>query len=85
MHFYIADLCKGSTIEFESICSGSSPLSATSEVMAMRGSRIAKQIIEEQRREAKRKKVLLELRKRLLKERGENNECRGNERETKSI
>lgn len=37
----------------------------------MRGSRIAKQIIEEQRREAKRKKVLLELRKRLLKERGE--------------
>ena len=55
------------------------------EVMAMRGSYIAKQIIEEQRREAKRKKVLLELRKRLLKERGENNECRGNERETKSI
>ena len=37
----------------------------------MRGSRIAKQIIDEQRREAKRKQVLLELRKRLLKERGE--------------
>ena len=37
----------------------------------MRGSRIAKQIIEEQRREAKRKRVLLELRKRLQKERGE--------------
>ena len=37
----------------------------------MRGSRIAKQIIDEQRREAKRKKVILELRKRLLKERGE--------------
>lgn len=43
------------------------------EVMAMRGSYIAKQIIEEQRREAKRKQVLLELRKRLLKERGEQN------------
>ena len=27
--FYIADLCNGSTIEFESMCSGSSPLSAT--------------------------------------------------------
>ena len=39
----------------------------------MRGSRIAKQIIEEQRREARRKEVLLELRKRLLKERGESN------------
>lgn len=51
----------------------------------MRGSRIAKQIIDEQRREARRKQVLLELRKRLLKERGENNERRGNERETKSI
>ena len=37
----------------------------------MRGSRIANQIIYEQRREAKRKEVLLELRKRLLKERGE--------------
>jgi hypothetical protein len=33
-------------------------------VMAMRGSKIAKQIIEEQRREAKRKEVLVELRKR---------------------
>ena len=43
------------------------------EVMAMRGSRIAKQIIDEQRREARRKEVLLELRKRLLKERGESN------------
>jgi hypothetical protein len=41
--------------------------------MAMRGSRIAKQIIDEQRREAKRKQVILELRKRLLKERGESN------------
>ena len=39
----------------------------------MRGSRIAKQIIDEQRREAKRKQVILELRKRLLKERGESN------------
>lgn len=39
----------------------------------MRGSRIAKQIEHELRREAKRKKVLLELRKRLLKERGESN------------
>ena len=43
------------------------------EVMAMRGSRIAKQIEHELRREAKRKRVLLELRKRLLKERGESN------------
>ena len=41
--------------------------------MAMRGSRIAKQIEHELRREAKRKQVLLELRKRLLKERGESN------------
>ena len=41
--------------------------------MAMRGSRIAKQIIDEQRREARRKQVILELRKRLLKERGESN------------
>lgn len=51
------------------------------EVMAMRGSRIAKQIIYEQRREAKRKEILLELRKRLLKERGENNEHRGDNNE----
>ena len=43
------------------------------EVMAMRGSKIAKQIEHELRREAKRKEVLLELRKRLLKERGESN------------
>ena len=41
--------------------------------MAMRGSRIAKQIEYEQRREAKRKQVLLELKRRLLKERGESN------------
>ena len=39
----------------------------------MRGSRIAKQIIDEQRREAKRKQAILELKKRLLKERGESN------------
>lgn len=39
----------------------------------MRGSRIAKQIIDEQKYEAKRKKVLLELRRRMLKERGESN------------
>lgn len=62
------------------MCSGSSPLSVTKEVMAMRGSRIANQIIYEQRREAKRKEVLLELRKRLLKERGESNG-----RETKEV
>ena len=43
------------------------------EVMAMKGSRIAKQIEHELRREARRKEVLLELRKRLLKERGESN------------
>ena len=52
------------------------------EVMAMRGSRIAKQIEYELRREAKRKEVLLELRKRLLKERGESN---GGERESSII
>lgn len=55
------------------MCSGSSPLSVTNEVMAMRGSKIAKQIEYELRREARRKEVLLELRKRLLKERGESN------------
>jgi hypothetical protein len=43
------------------------------EVKAMRGSKIAKQIIDEQRREARRKEVLLELRRRLLEERGESN------------
>lgn len=37
----------------------------------MRGSKIAKQIIDEQRREARRKAIVLELRRRLLKERGE--------------
>ena len=37
----------------------------------MRGSRIAKQIEHELRREAKRKEVILELKRRLLKERGE--------------
>ena len=55
------------------MCSGSSPLSATNEVKAMRGSRIAKQIIDEQKYEARRKKVLLEFRRKLLKERGESN------------
>ena len=60
------------------MCSGSSPLSVTKEVMAMRGSRIANQIIYEQRREAKRKEVLLELRRRLLKERGESNHDNSN-------
>ena len=39
----------------------------------MRGSRIAKQIEQQLRREAKRKEVILELRRRLLKERGESN------------
>ena len=39
----------------------------------MRGSRIAKQIEYELKREAKRKEVLLELKRRLLKERGESN------------
>ena len=39
----------------------------------MRGSRIAKQIEREFKREARRKEVLLELKKRLLKERGESN------------
>ena len=43
----------------------------------MRGSKIAKQIEYELRREARRKEVLLELRKRLLKERGELMNSRG--------
>ena len=60
------------------MCSGSSPLSVTNEVMAMRGSRIAKQIEYELRRDARRKEVVLELKRRLLKERGESN---GGERE----
>ena len=62
------------------MCSGSSPLSVTNEVMAMRGSRIAKQIEHELRREAKRKEVILELRRRLLEGRGESNV-----RETKEV
>ena len=39
----------------------------------MRGSKIAKQIIVEQQYEANRKRVVLELRRRLLKKRGESN------------
>ena len=39
----------------------------------MRGSRIAKQIIVEQQYEANRKRVLLQLRRRLLKKRGGSN------------
>ena len=39
----------------------------------MRGSRIAKQIITEQRREAKRKQIALELRKAMRRRRGESN------------
>lgn len=39
----------------------------------MRGSRIAKQIITEQRREAKRKKIVLELREAMRRRRGESN------------
>ena len=52
---------------------GSSPTPASNEVIAMRGSRIAKQIIVEQQYEANRKRVLLQLRRRLLKKRGESN------------
>lgn len=52
---------------------GSSPTPASNEVMAMRGSRIAKQIITEQRKEAKRKYIALELRKAMLRRRGESN------------
>ena len=44
----------------------------------MRGSRIAKQIEYELRREARRKEVILELRRRLLKERGESNHDNSN-------
>ena len=51
----------------------------------MRGSRIAKQIITEQRREAKRKKIVLEIRKAMLRRRGESNECRGNKRTSENL
>ena len=39
----------------------------------MRGSKIAKQIEHELKREARRKEVMLELRRRLLEKRGESN------------
>ena len=55
------------------MCSGSSPLSVTNEVMAMRGSKIAREIEHELKREARRKAIVLELRRRFLKERGESN------------
>ena len=48
------------------------------EVMAMRGSRIAKQIIDEQRRDAKRKKIVLELREAMRRRRGESNHDNSN-------
>ena len=48
------------------------------EVIAMRGSRIAKQIIDEQRRDAKRKKIVLEIRKAMLRRRGESNHDNSN-------
>ena len=61
---------------------GSSPTPASNEVITMRGSRIAKEIEREIKREQARRELLLrELRKR----RGESNECRGNERKTESI
>jgi hypothetical protein len=50
--------------------------------MAMRGSRIAKQIITEQRREAKRKKIALELREAMRRRRGESNGDRSINKET---
>lgn len=49
---------------------GSSPLSATNEVIAMRGSRIAKEIIEEKKEEKARKAKLLREAYRKRKERG---------------
>lgn len=52
---------------------GSSPTPASNEVMAMRGSRIAKQIITEQRKEAKRKYIALQLREAMRRRRGESN------------
>ena len=52
---------------------GSSPTPASNEVMAMKGSRIAKQIITEQRREAKRKQIALQLREAMRRRRGESN------------
>ena len=55
------------------MCSGSSPLSVTNEVIAMRGSRVAKQILDEQRRDAKRKKIALQLREAMRRRRGESN------------
>ena len=57
---------------------GSSPTPASNEVITMRGSRIAKEIEREIKREKARKEKLLEL---LMRRRGESN---GN-RETKKI
>lgn len=48
----------------------------------MRGSRIAKQIIDEQRRDAKRKKIVLEIRKAMLRRRGESNEYKCSNKQT---
>lgn len=57
------------------MCSGSSPLSATIEVMAMRiGSKIANEIIEEQREEKAIKAKLLREVYRKRKERGVKND-----------
>jgi hypothetical protein len=44
----------------------------------MRGSRIAKQIITEQRREAKRKQIVLQLREAMLRRRGKSNHDNSN-------
>ena len=44
----------------------------------MRGSRIAKQIIDEQRRDAKRKQIALELREAMRRRRGESNHDNSN-------
>ena len=48
----------------------------------MRGSSIAKQIITEQRREAKRKKIVLEIKKAMLRRRGESNEYKRSNKQT---
>ena len=63
---YLKKSLTGSTV-------GSSPTWGANEVIAMRGSRVAKQILFEQRRDAKRKEIALKLREAMRRRRGESN------------
>lgn len=81
--FYIADLCKGSTTDFDFVRNGSSPLSASKRGDFMRGSKIAREIDEDLKREKVKKEALLR-----RKRRGDRCEREGyeeGERETESF